>query len=236
MSRNPTQNTMAQMYTMHPSFTTESPEHFTFPPAPRHASSGKRISTPDHRVKPESPPTVYPFSPSQRRASTPNTMLSNPYDSRLHHMSTETHRSRRVDNKFPGPLRIPPTPRFFDTPSPSPHDSPASTLVNTPSNSEPFRSPSPDPLPSWRDTSFSAKLPPIRRAHPSSGHNLPHLSSARWHDDPYPLKPSPRFLETPSPTRSSPEVKEVTMSKHPANFPSSSRREYPSKSESSMQR
>lgn len=150
---------------------------------PRYSSppnTGRRSNTPDNRVPAD------PMFPYQCRASKPT--VPTPYD---------TASSRHVDRRFPGPLHIPPTPRFLASPSPSPHDSPASTLINTPRSAHhAFRSPSPM---SWRDK--GDKLPPIRHLDRSSGQKLPHLSSARWHDDPY----SPRYLQSPSPTPSSPE-------------------------------
>ena len=236
-SRSPAQNNLAQMYTTHPSLAVQSPESITFPSPPRHASSGRRINTSEHRLKAvlsESPPAEYPFSPSQRRGSTPDNMIPSPYHSRPHHVKTpEAPRSRHADNRFPGPLRIPATPRFLDSPSPSPRDSPASTLIGTPSTShQAFRSPSPTSHHSWRDGGLLQKLPPILHVHPSSRHNLPQLTSARWNDNPYTSNHSPRFEETPSPAPSSPESEGVAH----RFLPDSPRSDLTSKSESSSQR
>ena len=237
-SRNPAQIPLAQMYMTHPSLTMQSPERVTFPSPPRHAPSGRRINASEHRLKPtESPPAQYLLSPSQRRSTTPNPTSPAPYESRLHHMKTpETPRSRHTghpDNRFPGPLRIPSSPRFLDSPSPSPHDSPASTLIGTPNTlHQAFRSPSPVTLPSWRDRGLSEKLPPIRDIRLSPKHNVPQLTSARWNEDPYTAS---RFRDTPSPIPSSPESDTVALPPYTVHH-GSSYYGYPTKFESESRR
>jgi len=116
-------------------------------------------------------------APSRHRSSTPDTTSGSPYEPSSH----------RDDRRFPGPLHIPAQPRFMASPSPSPYSSSASSC--SPSSSY-YRSPSPQ--------SWSTKLPPIRHLAPSPRENLPHLSSAKWAQDSLPLKPSPKFLDTPS--------------------------------------
>ena len=188
---------------MYSSYTTDSLPRYTFPSPP---NSGRRSSTPDNRLKPVPADPVFPY---QCRASKPT--VPSPYDSGLHRLkTTDTAGSRHVDRRFPGPLHIPPTPRFLASPSPSPHDSPASTLINTPRSAHhAFRSPSPT---SWRDK--GDKLPPIRHLDRSSGQKLPNLSSARWHDDPY----SPRYLHSPSPTPSSPESEDERLPRDTSRY------------------
>ncbi|KAF8592185.1 hypothetical protein K439DRAFT_392456 [Ramaria rubella] len=180
------------MYSSHQSPRLEH-ERYTFPPPPRHTTS-RRVSTPDHRHKPDtpdSPSAKYSIPSPQRRASTPDTMHTSPYD--YHIRTPETHRSRHADDRaFPGPLRIPAAPRFLISPSPSPHDSPASSW----STQDPFT---------------STRLPPIRHFDRSPRNDLPHLSSARWHEGPFALEASPAFLDMPSPTPSSPDLDDIAL-------------------------
>lgn len=91
----------------------------------------------------------------------------------------------RTDKRFPGPLRIPPEPRFLASSSP----------LSSSSSSSPYSSDNSPP--SYRSTSplpWAGKLPPIRHLAPSPRDNLPHLSSMRW-DESAPMKPSPKYLE-----------------------------------------
>lgn len=89
----------------------------------------------------------------------------------------------RTDKSFPGPLRIPPEPRFLASSPTSSSSSPYSSDNSPPS----YRSTSPLP--------WTGKLPPIRHLAPSPRDNLPHLSSVRWDDPSSSLKSSPKYLE-----------------------------------------
>lgn len=138
--------------------------HDPFPP---HSHAHPWINPPVPRAQPD-----YLF-PAPRDDS--DTARYNPY-----------HAPPVDAGRFPGPLRVPSSPRFLASPPPSPH------IPTYRRHSLGSQSPPPPP--------YTQTLPPIRRARSTQQDPLPHLFPARWTR----LDTPPRFRDSPSPTPSSP--------------------------------